>query len=155
VECSDNELTNLIIDKDGQISILNASNNQLASLNFLTHLNPEKLTFFYLTNNNFSEQQNINLFNRFINLKSLYLANNDFSGNLKSLIQLKNLEGLGISGTKITHSLEYSPENLKEISLPINPQYLKENVDSFKTLRLTSLAKGQEYSNVPAYDYQL
>jgi Leucine-rich repeat (LRR) protein len=154
VECSDNELANLIIDKDGQISVLNASNNRLTSLNFLTHLNPEKLTFLYLTNNHFLKQD-IKSLSPFAKLKTLYLANNDFSGNLKSLTQLKNLERLGISGTKITHSLEYSPENLKEISLPISPRYLEENVDSFKTLRLTSLAKGQEYSNVPAYDYQL
>jgi Leucine-rich repeat (LRR) protein len=130
IECSNNKLTKLIIDNCSEISVLSVNNNKLTDCDFLTNLNPEKLTVLYITNNNFPPQD-IEIFSKFINLKYFYLANNNFYGNIQSLQNLTKLEKLGISDNKIIGDLEYLPNSLSEIS-SITSQELKKNADSFK-----------------------
>lgn len=152
IECSNNKITSIVINNCLRISVLNVSDNLLTDLDFLTNLNPQKIIVLYITNNDFAPQD-VSIFSKFVNLKYLYLANNNFIGNLQSLKDLTKLEKLGITGTKINEDLEYLPDDLKEVAL-VSEQKIGKSTSGFKVVRWTNLLKEKEYHNVAYYDLQ-
>ena len=120
-------LTEITINNCPNITFFNAANNYLSDTNFLNGLNPEKLTILSLHSNNFAEQD-LSFLSKFINLEQIFLDNcdeekfekgiyNKFSGSLKPLQNLKNLELLSIGNTNISEGLEYLPEKFRKIGL--------------------------------------
>jgi Leucine-rich repeat (LRR) protein len=71
-----------------------------------------------LDDNNFPAQD-LEIFTPFQELKLLRISGirkpSYFYGSLKPLQKLEKLELLNISGTDITHSLEYLPDSVKEL----------------------------------------
>lgn len=109
--CSDNYLTSLKLGNLVQLKILSCSNNNLTNLNFLNNLNPKRLTYLDVSNNNFSEQD-CSIFSKFINLNWLKIGNdnqikihqgiyNHFTGSLAPLKNLTELESLDIDNTDL------------------------------------------------------
>jgi len=120
-------LTEMVINNCPQINFLNVANNYLVDTKFLNDLNPEKLVELSLHTNDFAEQ-GLELFSKFVNLKRLFLDNcseerfkkneyNKFTGSLKPLQSLNNLELLSIGNTNIDSGLEFLPESLRKIGL--------------------------------------
>jgi Leucine-rich repeat (LRR) protein len=143
------------------LQTLLCSDNQLANLNFLNNLDPEKLESLHIGNNDIAEN-NLTPFIRFTNLESLYLGNhifdfglnrvepqqenfNCFSGSLEPLKNLTKLEYLDISNTDIDRGLEYLPESVKYFRCSIGERpwskaksirgLLAETYEEFKSLR--------------------
>jgi Leucine-rich repeat (LRR) protein len=84
------------------------------------------LTVLSLSNNNFSEEQNLGYFSKFTNLEELYLGTdkkerikkilyNKFTGSLKNLEALTKLEKLQIEATDVDDGLECLSESLERI----------------------------------------
>ena len=98
---------------------LHLTDNKLTSTNFLNTIpNPEKLEGLYISANNI-QPTNINVFSRFINLKSLMVGTinprkerNRFYGSLKFCQNLTKLESICIEATDVNEGLEYLPLSL-------------------------------------------
>lgn len=117
-------ITELSISNCPMLEKLTFVENYPTQLNFLRDLvNPEKLTYLNIMNNNFSEQ-NLDLFSKFINLEVLYIGTdneerirnnlyNRFTGSLKPLSKLTKLKELNIESTDIDKGLKYLPKNLE------------------------------------------
>jgi len=119
-----NKLTKLTIVNCPKIELISCTGNLLTDLDFLSALDPKKLTGLYLENNNISEQD-LSCFANFINLTTLLIGNSDeskirkgiynrFTGSLKFLKDLTNLERLSIKNTDVDNGLEYLPSTVKE-----------------------------------------
>ncbi|WNE40670.1 MAG: hypothetical protein mread185_000127 [Mycoplasmataceae bacterium] len=102
------------------------SDNYLEDLEFLSSLNPDKLTNLIINNNNLVKQD-ISIFNRFVNLDTLRIDNTDkekfetgihnrFFGSLRSLKDLTKLRVLGIANNEIDFELEDLPISLELIN---------------------------------------
>lgn len=102
---------------------LNCGNNQLTSIIFLKKLpHPEKLEELLIFKNNI-ELSNIEVFSKFINLKTLKIGNakeslrkgkqNKFYGSLKSLESLTKLKKICIEVTDVDEGLQYLPPGVK------------------------------------------
>ncbi|CAG8799801.1 14526_t:CDS:2, partial [Racocetra persica] len=70
------QLTNLLITNCPNLAYLNVGNNLLTKTDFLTNLNPEKLTHLSIHSNNFSKQK-LDFLNQSANLEELYLDNSN------------------------------------------------------------------------------
>ncbi|CAI2180889.1 20223_t:CDS:2 [Funneliformis geosporum] len=135
IHCSRNSnLTNLNINKCLEIVKLECNLNNLAKLDFLNGLASEKLESLDLSDNNI-QSNDLLLFNRFNNLKSLKLGNYDearikkgvynrFTGSLKFLEDLPELEQLFIANTDI----EEVQEQLRKIGEPKGDNFAKETI---------------------------
>jgi len=110
LKCSNNQLTNLILPVNNQIKRLNCHSNKLTSLPI--NLNPETLTELNISNNNFSIQD-LTIFSQLVNLETLSVSNNQFTGSLAPLASLSKLKKLCIANIQIDLGLEYLSENLK------------------------------------------
>ncbi|KLL03316.1 MAG: hypothetical protein MRERV_44c003 [Mycoplasmataceae bacterium RV_VA103A] len=121
------QLINLIITNCPNLTYLNVGNNLLTKTDFLTNLNPEKLTYLSIHSNNFAKQK-LDFLAHFTNLEELYLDNsneenfdqrtyNHFYGSLKPLQNLTKLKWLSIAKTDIDSGLEYLPNSVKKIGL--------------------------------------
>lgn len=112
-----NQLANVNVDNCPNITEINFSNNSLVSVeNLLENLNSGKLEVLNISNNNFS-RQDLSCFSRFVNLRNLFIGdNNRFYGSLEPLQNLGNLGVLKIDNTNINLGLEYLPNSIKEFS---------------------------------------
>ncbi|MCE8163178.1 MAG: hypothetical protein I3273_02935 [Candidatus Moeniiplasma glomeromycotorum] len=119
IDCTFNQLTGISITNCSQFSSLSVSNNLLTSLDFLSNLDPAKMVFLNVANNNFPKQK-LSIFDRFVNLRDLSVGNwneeqiqqgiyNRFYGSLEPLRNLTKLEQLNISNSDINEGLEYLP----------------------------------------------
>ncbi|CAI2169567.1 13093_t:CDS:10 [Funneliformis geosporum] len=126
--CYDNKLTNLSYIGCEKLKILNCHNNYLTNLDY-SSLPTEQLFHLDIRNNNLFEQD-LSVFSRVINLKRLYIGNNDeakiqqdiynrFVGSLKSLVKLTKLERLDINNTNVDDGLEYLPNTVQELRCSI------------------------------------
>jgi hypothetical protein len=70
VTAGGNQLTSLNITNCGEISDLRIYSNQLTNLDFLTNLNPSKITTLTIANNKFPSQD-LTILSCFINCKKL------------------------------------------------------------------------------------
>ena len=66
--------------------------------------------------NNKFPTQDLSFFNRFVNLKRLYVGGNPFCGSLKPLKNLNSLQGIGIKNTDVNSGLEYLPEDFFNVN---------------------------------------
>lgn len=115
LRCQNNEITELNL-KSNEIREINCENNRLTDLKFLVEVShPEKVSSLILGNNKFPPQR-LDIFSRFINLKTLKIGNNQFYGSLKPLEILTKLEELDISRTNIDSGLEYLPESIEYLN---------------------------------------
>ncbi|CAG8462996.1 39496_t:CDS:10 [Gigaspora margarita] len=74
-DCFNNQLTNLDLSDCSNLTELYCFNNRLTSLNFLSQLNPEKLTKLDIRNNNFPTSD-LTVFSHLVNLEVLLIASN-------------------------------------------------------------------------------
>jgi Leucine-rich repeat (LRR) protein len=95
LECSHNQLTNLILPVNNQIRVLKCEGNQLTNLPI--NLNPETLTVLDVGRNNF--QSDLTIFSHLVNLETLNIGNsfskgdgNQFTGSLVALANFKKLK---------------------------------------------------------------
>jgi hypothetical protein len=115
----------------------------------LTNLpNPEKLVILIIENNNLSKI-GLSSFDKFINLKMLFLGTsyqakiqknfyNRFYGSLEPLKSLTKLEVLTISNTDINCGLEHLPKSLERIYCEVSRTgaacgKIKEQLENFFT----------------------
>ncbi|CAI2180504.1 6341_t:CDS:1 [Funneliformis geosporum] len=120
LDCSNNDLTSLDVSNCKNLVSLTANNNRIDKI-FLPR-NDKGLEYLNLLNNNFPDQD-LNCFNRLVNLKHLFIGNTDtdseeslynrFHGSLEPLKTLTNLESLSINNTDIDSGLEYLPDSVK------------------------------------------
>ncbi|CAH1755901.1 1415_t:CDS:10 [Entrophospora sp. SA101] len=124
LNCINNRLTILNVGACNKLRELYCKNNCLISINYPIS-NPEKLTNLSIRNNNLPKQD-LSAFSKFVNLKGLYVGNdeqekikqginNHFVGSLEPLKNLTNLKILDISNTDVDSGLEYLPESVEEI----------------------------------------
>jgi len=96
------QIENIAIANCPNITYFNIGNNLLTKTDFLTNLNPEKLTYLSIHSNNFSKQK-LDFLNQFTNLEELYIDNsneenfyqrtyNHFYGSLRPLQNLTKLK---------------------------------------------------------------
>ncbi|CAJ0830456.1 7084_t:CDS:10 [Entrophospora sp. SA101] len=112
--CCFNEIISLNIANCPKLREINCRDNKLRELKLHK----------YLSDNNFPSDD-LSIFKRFTNLKSLGISNtekkvsNNFYGSLKFLESLNSLESLDISGTNVCTGLEHLPKstNLTKIDL--------------------------------------
>jgi hypothetical protein len=125
IDCSFNQINKLSIFNCPKISSLSAHNNILTNLDFLNTVNPKKIIYLNINDNNFPEQD-LSVFSKFVNLKDLLIGNdkegknqqeniNRFYGSLKFLRNIDKLELLDISNTNIDSGLEYLPDSLEKV----------------------------------------
>jgi hypothetical protein len=86
LECSDNELTKLVISNCTKLRKVDCSNNKI--------------------------HQDLSFLGKLVGLKELGLGNNLFYGSLEALKDMSELECLVISDTDIDSGLEYLPESV-------------------------------------------
>jgi Leucine-rich repeat (LRR) protein len=124
LRCSNNQLTQLILPENAtNLQTLVCFDNSLTKLDF-SMFNPEKLTTLDLQNNNFTTKDwDLSLFANFTQLKELdlgaYSARNNYdrwTGSLKPLKNLTNLETLDIRNTDINSGWEYLPDSLRKLN---------------------------------------
>lgn len=125
LDCAWNKLTDLNLSNCHQLTWLECQGNSLTNTNFLANLpSPQKLTFLYIGENDFAEQD-FSFLQPFNNLETLRVWNshqdriskglyNRFTGSLKYLRNMKNLKELGIYNTDIDSGLEYLAESKLE-----------------------------------------
>jgi Leucine-rich repeat (LRR) protein len=89
----------------------------LQDLSFLSDLSSEKLTSLNLSNNNFPEQD-LSVFSRFVNLKTLNLSKNNLTSI--DLSQNKNLKQLDLSYNSLTFLNLSECKELRELNLGKN-----------------------------------
>jgi len=104
----------------------NCSNNLITRLDWDSFSNKEKLIDLRISNNDLLDNQNLNCFSNFVNLRKLYLGTtepnkirkgiyNHFTGSLEPLKNLVKLEELDISNTNISEGLEFLPGILEKV----------------------------------------
>jgi Leucine-rich repeat (LRR) protein len=125
LDCSFNSLTSLTLPNLREIRRFSCSDNYLKDIKILGCLSVDKLISLNIANNDFLKQ-NLSFFSQFINLKLLWIGNdnekklkegiyNKFCGSLKPLEDLTRLKSLNISNTDIDGGLEYLFNGLKDI----------------------------------------
>jgi hypothetical protein len=121
------QITDISVNNCPNITQFNAANNLLTDTEFLTNLNPKKLTHLSIHSNNFSEQD-LSFLTKFTNLEQLFIDNheqkklendiyNRFTGSLQPLQNLEKLKYLNIANTDIDSGLEHLPASVKKICL--------------------------------------
>ncbi|CAI2197297.1 6033_t:CDS:2, partial [Funneliformis geosporum] len=126
LNCANNQLTELDLSDCPNLEKLECCDNQLIDLEFLNNLNQKKMINLEISNNNFSNNCDLNPLSSFVNLKELGLGNkndsyerirqgvyNHFIGSLEPLKNMNKLEKLDISNTDINSGLEYLPDKLE------------------------------------------
>lgn len=111
LDCSDNQLTELDLSNCNQLYDINCSENGIEDIKF--PYRTEQLTRLIIGCNNFSNQD-LSFLNHLVNLKYLYLADNNFEGSLEFLKNMNKLEDLDISRTDIDSGLEYLSDSVKD-----------------------------------------
>jgi len=114
-----NENLNGSLNLDGfvNLEIIYCSDNQLTSLDFLSDLNPKKLTELDIRNNKFPKSD-LTFLSGFINLERLFLSN--FIGSLEPLAELTKLKILDIGDSSINSGLEYLSESVESFFCSVN-----------------------------------
>lgn len=127
LNCSFNQITTLNLTGLTKLEFIACSENFLTSLDFISTLNPEKLTVLHVNDNDILNQD-LSSFSRFVNLEQLLIGNynkerlilgmhfNRFDGSLISLKDLTKLKKLDISHTNINKGVEYLSNSLMSIS---------------------------------------
>ncbi|WNE40080.1 MAG: Serine/threonine-protein kinase PknD [Mycoplasmataceae bacterium] len=120
LDCSDNQLTHLILPTNNRLRKINFSDNFLTSFDY-SKLDP-KILIDLRVGNNLLESNNINIFSHLFNLTNLEIGNrkrpfkwtgtNKFFGSLESLKKITKLNYLDISNTGISQGLEELSESL-------------------------------------------
>ena len=137
------ELTDLDLSDCGELQIIEGSDCNLTSINFLLQLpNPEKLIHLDICGNNIT-LSDLSCFSKFTNLKELKIGSmtggsdpasrerfakgiyNRFYGSLKPLQNLKELKKLSIANTDIDSGLEYLSESLEFIETRVGFEELE------------------------------
>nr|CAG8441224.1 6562_t:CDS:2 [Entrophospora candida] len=151
LDCSSNQLTSLNLVNLKHLKVLYCDNNYLENIDFLNHLNSQKITSIIIDNNNLPKQD-ISVFSPFTNLEELRIGStiirndsqgeiyNRFYGSLKSLENLIRLEDLNISNTDINDGAEFLPKNVKRINYSTSQRpesKLKEITEKIKSLLLS------------------
>ncbi|CAG8599215.1 13719_t:CDS:1 [Gigaspora rosea] len=125
-----NQITNLSFsEKNKNITIIEAYDNQLTNLNFLISLpNPEKLKSLGVFQNQITSND-LEILAPFVNCEMLSIGKNNIRGNLSSLRYWTNLKRLDLLGIKpqvwgleyLAHNpfcgeffQDYSPKNIQE-----------------------------------------
>ncbi|CAG8473589.1 1908_t:CDS:2 [Scutellospora calospora] len=110
--CEGNEnLTNLTVTNNPSLTELYCSNCQLTNTNFILANNPQ-LTILNCSNNQLT---NLNFFTQLTSLKKLLLRDNPLTGSLASLQNCQQLNYLSISNTNLNSGLEYLPKSLERL----------------------------------------
>jgi len=124
--CNHNDLSDIYLGKGTKkIKRIECEDNQISSLNFLNSLDNKALECLNLNSNNLKEEDELEFFSKFENLKELHVSNKDkkkiiqsiynrFSGNLEPLKDLSSLGLLCIENTDISGGIEYLPDNLTD-----------------------------------------
>lgn len=117
-------ITNVNIIECPKIRSFSIAQNSLKDLDFTNELNPERLILLSVRDNNLSPQD-LSIFSRFTNLRSLYFGNlgkkqnpleyNKFHGSLEPLKSLTKLQELNVGGTDVDSGLEHLPDELQWI----------------------------------------
>jgi len=122
VDCRNNKLKSLLLSAGMKLKEFNGSNNEFTGIESICNsMNPESLTFFDISDNKISDSCRIDIFNKFLKLKSLYVGNekgegNEFKGSVQDLKNLKELFDIDITCTKIKiGNFNELPEKLEEI----------------------------------------
>ena len=122
VDCRNNKLKSLLLSAGMKLKEFNGSNNEFTGIESICNsMNPESLTFFDISDNKISDSCRIDIFNKFLKLKSLYIGNekgegNEFKGSVQDLKNLKELFDIDITCTKIKiGNFNELPEKLEEI----------------------------------------
>jgi len=121
------QINNITITACPNLTYFNIGNNLLTKTDFLSDLNPKKLTHLSIHSNNFSKQK-LDFLSQFTNLEELYLDNsneenfclrtyNHFYGSLRPLQNLTKLKWLSLAKTDIDNGLEYLPISVRKIGL--------------------------------------
>jgi len=126
-----NQLTSLELPENCEIDTLYVYSNKFNSLNFLSQLQPEKLKYLRIGDNDFPPTD-ITCFSSFVKLKTLSIQNNDFYGNLEELLEkLPKLELLDIEDVKVkTAGLKHLPSNLIVYPRLFHVNFLKEQLET-------------------------
>lgn len=123
IDLSNQNLEGHLALKDfSNLEELDASNNQITTINFADSLSGKKkqklewkLKSLSLSNNSFFEQD-LSCLKKLTELEELSIANNKFSGSLEPLKNMTKLKKLDISDTDLDSGLEYLPESLEEVN---------------------------------------
>ncbi|MCE8162763.1 MAG: protein kinase [Candidatus Moeniiplasma glomeromycotorum] len=144
IYCEDNQLASLEISNCSNLQEIVCDSNKFTNLDFLTSLDPEKLTSLYLQNN--SIVQDLTIFSRFKNLENLWINNNSFFGSLEPLINCQKLKKLNIENTtNVSSNLEYLPESLEEIYCTGQLlEVLKSYEDREKEIKVIEISEDEE-----------
>lgn len=124
LNCSENKLTELDLHNLTQLEILVCRDNHLTNINY-PFTNPEKLFYLSIRNNNL-QKQGLSVFDKFVNLKELWIGNDDkekiengmhnrFFGSLGDLRNMSDLEELYLNNTDLDGGVEYLPDNINNI----------------------------------------
>jgi len=116
INCSNNPLTNLKFVESNKIEKIFCSDSNLNNLEFLKSLDPTKIRTLRIGNNQFPAQD-LSCFAHLTGLHRLFVENMPFYGSLKPLKNLKELRGIGITGTNIESGLEYLPEEFFNVNI--------------------------------------
>jgi len=108
INCKKNKLKKLVFKKGLKLKEFRGSDNEFANLkDIIDPIDLKSLTYFNITNNKISDS-NINVFDKFTDLKSLYIGNteegggtNRFKGSLEDLKGLEKLSNINISKNEI------------------------------------------------------
>jgi len=111
--CPFSGIVDLNLSEVDSLEVIDAWSNELTNFNFLTSLNPKNMTYLIINDNNFLSAD-LTPFAPLINLKKLWIGNNQFCGSLEPLKNMNKLEDLNIDNTDLDSGLEYLPNNLKE-----------------------------------------
>jgi len=107
--------------------------NQLTGIKWATSV-PSKLRVLHVGNNNFPAQD-LSLFSSLAALETLNLGNNNFTGSLRWLEGLINLQALDISDTNIDSGLNYLPKSVKSlfcrVERKVSCQKIKEELENY------------------------
>lgn len=104
VDCSNNQLTDLILPVENRIKELFFIKNNIVNFDFST-LNAKHLIALEIHRNKL--EGNLSIFSRLTEIKVLCIDNNNFQGSLKSLRNLDNLEIVSFHNNPIVPSLEW------------------------------------------------
>jgi glutaredoxin-related protein len=102
IDCRSNKLKKIIFKDKLNLEDFQASNNEFTDIkNILSNINHKSLTYLDISNNKIADAD-INNFNDFTKLKSLFVQKNkNLSGSLESLISFEELFDINITGTNI------------------------------------------------------
>ena len=120
------ELINVEIDRYNRLERVYLHNNLLTSLN-IKNLNPLILTELNISKN-YDLKINIEVFEKFINLKKLYINDTKLFGSLKYLNNLLKLKWLKVHNTNIDPYFEFLPDDL---NIFVDVSFSRDNLESF------------------------